>query len=62
MAVEIIDKLKPKNGGSFPLMDAEDILLPETYDYDEQTLINNIIECRRRGKKHHIIKGGLALL
>jgi 6-phosphofructokinase 1 len=34
---------------------AEDILLPETYDYDEQTLINNIIECRRRGKKHHII-------
>ncbi len=34
---------------------AEDILLPETYDYDEQKLINNIIECRRRGKKHHII-------
>ena len=34
---------------------AEDILLPETYDYDEQALINNIIDCRRRGKKHHII-------
>ena len=34
---------------------AEDILLPETYDYDEQKLINNIIDCRRRGKKHHII-------
>ena len=28
---------------------AEDILLPETYDYDEQKLINNIIDCRRRG-------------
>lgn len=34
---------------------AEDILLPELYDYDEQKLINNIIENRKRGKKHHII-------
>ena len=34
---------------------AEDILLPEKYDYDEQKIIDNIIENRRRGKKHHII-------
>ncbi len=34
---------------------AEDILLPENYDYDEQQLINNIINNRKRGKKHHII-------
>lgn len=34
---------------------AEDILLPEKYDYDEQKLINNIIKNRKRGKKHHII-------
>ena len=34
---------------------AEEILLPEKYDYDEQKLINNIIEGRKRGKKHHII-------
>lgn len=34
---------------------AEDILLPEMYDYDEQKLINNIITNRKRGKKHHII-------
>ena len=34
---------------------AEDILLPERYDGDEQTLINRIIENRKRGKKHHII-------
>ena len=34
---------------------AEDILLPEKYDYDEQKIINNIIENRRKGKKHHII-------
>jgi 6-phosphofructokinase 1 len=34
---------------------AEDILLPEKYDYDEQKLVNNIIENRKRGKKHHII-------
>lgn len=34
---------------------AEDILLPEKYDYDEQRLVNNIIEKRKHGKKHHII-------
>ena len=34
---------------------AEDILLPEKYDFDEQKLVNNIIEKRKRGKKHHII-------
>lgn len=34
---------------------AEDILLPEKYDFDEQSLVNNIIEKRKRGKKHHII-------
>lgn len=34
---------------------AEDILLPERYDNDEQTLINHIIEGRKRGKKHHLI-------
>ncbi len=34
---------------------AEDILLPEKYDGDEQKLINRIIENRKRGKRHHII-------
>ena len=34
---------------------AEDILVPERYNYDEQELINNIIRSRKRGKKHHII-------
>ena len=34
---------------------AEDVLVPEKYDYDEQKLINNIIASRKAGKKHHII-------
>lgn len=34
---------------------AEDILLPETYDYDEQRIINNIIANRKKGKTHHLI-------
>ena len=34
---------------------AEDILLPERYDGNEQYLINRNIENRKRGKKHHII-------
>lgn len=31
------------------------VLLPEKYDYNEQALVNNIIENRKKGKKHHII-------
>ena len=34
---------------------AEDILLPEKYDFEEQNIINNIIANRRKGKTHHII-------
>ena len=34
---------------------AEDILIPEKYDYNEQRIINNIIANRKRGKTHHII-------
>lgn len=34
---------------------AEDILLPEKYDYNEQSIINNIIKNRKYGKTHHII-------
>ena len=34
---------------------AEDILIPEKYDYDEQKLVDHIIINRRLGKKHHLI-------
>ena len=34
---------------------AEDLLLPERYDGNEQMLINRIIDNRKRGKRHHII-------
>ena len=34
---------------------AEDVLLPERYDGDEQGLINRIIDNRKRGKRHNII-------
>lgn len=34
---------------------AEDILLPENYDYNEQEIINHIIESRKKGKIHHLI-------
>ena len=34
---------------------AEQVLIPEKYDYDEQKIVNNIIENRKRGKKHYII-------
>ncbi|SCX15619.1 6-phosphofructokinase [Lachnospiraceae bacterium YSD2013] len=34
---------------------AEDILIPETYDYNEQMIVNNIIDNRKIGKTHHLI-------
>ena len=34
---------------------AENILLPEKYDYCEQRIIDDIIEGRRKGKTHHLI-------
>lgn len=34
---------------------AEDILLPEKYDYNEDKIIQNIIDKKKVGKKHHII-------
>lgn len=34
---------------------AEEVLLPEKYNYDEQELANRIIEGKKRGKTHHII-------
>ena len=34
---------------------AEKILLPEEHDYDEQSMIDDIMECKKRGKKNYII-------
>ncbi len=34
---------------------ADDILLPEKYDFNEQRIIDNIIDNRKKGKTHHII-------
>lgn len=34
---------------------AEDILLPEKYEFKEQEIINNIIKNRKKGKTHHLI-------
>ncbi len=34
---------------------AERILMPEEHDYDEAALVEDIMECKRRGKKNYII-------
>ena len=34
---------------------AEDILIPEKYEFNEQEIINNIIRNRKKGKTHHLI-------
>lgn len=35
MAIELIDKIKPKNGGSFPLVDAADVEMPDGKRLDQ---------------------------
>ena len=34
---------------------AEQVLIPQKYDFDEQKIVNNIIANRKRGKRHYII-------
>lgn len=34
---------------------AEDVLLPEKYDYDEEKIVEHLIESRKIGKRHHLI-------
>ena len=34
---------------------AEEVLLPEKYDYDEQRLIDQVVDARKNGKQHYII-------
>ena len=34
---------------------AEQVPIPEKYDFDEQKIVNNIIANRKRGKRHYII-------
>lgn len=29
MAIELIDKIKPKNNGSFPMVDSDDVEMPD---------------------------------
>ena len=35
MAIELIDTIKPKNNGSFPIVEAEDVLMPDGKRLDE---------------------------
>ena len=56
----IVAEIMGRNAGYIALWcgianGAEDILLPEKYDFNEQNIINNIINNRKRGKTHHII-------
>ena len=47
MAIELIDKIKPKNGGSFPMVDAGDVLMPNGQrlnDYAEATASKEYVQ------------------
>ena len=52
--MQAIDKVRDTSS-SHERCSIIEVMLPEKYDYNEQALINNIINSRKRGKKHHII-------
>ena len=59
-AVNTVIEVMGRNAGYIALWcgiadGAEDILLPEKYDYNEQAIIDNIIQKKKMGKKHYII-------
>ncbi len=44
MAINFIDKIKPANDGSFPLVDAVDIVLPDGSRLSEQPIVRVVYE------------------
>lgn len=41
MPIELIDKIKPKNNGTFPMIDAEDVLMIDGRRLTEHTIVNS---------------------
>lgn len=44
MAINLIDKIKPANGGSFPVVDAADVALPDGTRLSGQPVIQTVSE------------------
>jgi hypothetical protein len=46
MAIELIDTIKPKNGGSFPIVEIGDVGMPDGTKLDKAlpTMIENYVE------------------
>lgn len=44
MAIELIDTIKPKNGGSFPIVEAEDVSMPDGKRLSEMSMSYPIVE------------------
>ena len=42
MAINLIDKIKPANGGSFPMVDASDVALPDGTRLSGQPVIQTV--------------------
>lgn len=42
MPIELIDKIKPKNGGSFPMADACDVEMPDGTRLSDQPVIKAV--------------------
>ena len=56
-AMEAIDKVRDTSTSHerCSIIGAERILMPEEHDFDEDAIIKDIMECKKRGKKNYII-------
>lgn len=55
MAINLIDKIKPANNGTFPMADAEDIELPDGSRLSEQPIIKAVDELPTDAADHQDI-------
>lgn len=49
MAIQLIDKIKPKNNGTFPMVDAVDVLMPNGKRLSEVTIGEGGGDCQLPG-------------
>lgn len=52
MAIELIDKIKPKNGGSFSIVDAVDVEMPDGTKLSDQLVIKAVSELPKDAEEH----------
>lgn len=64
MSVEVIDKIKPKNNGDFPIVEAQDVEMPDGTRLSDQDFSAGLPEVSEAddGKIFSVVGGKLVLV